>query len=191
VQTLACPSGSKLNVMNRKEFNQLVDKRKELIESVLQKKGAEYSGDANVFHNFEEGTKISFHSKREMVAWEYMTKHLQSIRDMISDDKAYSEHIIREKFGDAINYLILMEAMMIESNGLHSRFCDAIKETAQKAEKKIQELRTPGYERGMDQLGMPRISSPVNPLSKKNDPLDKMKLQQLPPSYDEWYYSSY
>jgi len=182
VQTLACPSGSKLNVMNRKEFNQLVDKRKELIESVLQKKGAEYSGDANVFHNFEEGTKISFHSKREMVAWEYMTKHLQSIRDMISDDKAYSEHIIREKFGDAINYLILMEAMMIESNGLHNRFCDAIKETSAKAEKKINDLYNAQKERGVNQLGLPHFQTPT---------IDKMKIQQLPPNYDEWYYSSY
>lgn len=175
--------------MNRKEFNKLVDKRKELIESVLQKKGAEYSGDTNVFHNFEEGTKMSFHSKREMVAWEYMTKHLQSIRDMISDDKAYSEHIIREKFGDAINYLILMEAMMLDSNGLHNRFCDAVKETKAKAEKKIEELRTSPQERGIDQMGFPKMLG-----TKSNSmiyPTDKMKLQQLPPNYDEWYYSSY
>ena len=70
--------------MNKTEFNKLVDKRKELIESVLQKKGAEYADDVNVFHNFEEGAKMSFHSNREMVAWEYMIKHLQSIKDMIS-----------------------------------------------------------------------------------------------------------
>jgi hypothetical protein len=167
--------------MNRTEFNKLVDKRKELIESVLQKKGAEYSGDANVFHNFEEGAKMSFHSKREMVAWEYMTKHLQSIRDMISDDKAYSEHMIREKFGDAINYLILMEAMMLESNGIEQRFCDAVKETTAKAEKKINELYKSQQERGINQMGLPHFQTPTS----------KMKFQQLPPNYDEWYYSSY
>jgi hypothetical protein len=175
--------------MNRIEFNQLVDKRKELIESVLQKKGAEYSGDANVFHNFEEGAKMSFHSNREMVAWEYMTKHLQSIKDMISTNKPYSEQMIREKFGDAINYLILMEAMMLDSNGLHNRFCDAIKETKAKAEKKIEELRTAPEERGIDQMGFPKMSRTAP--NAMVYPTDKMKLQQLPPNYDEWYYSSY
>jgi hypothetical protein len=168
--------------MNRKEFNALVDKRKELIESVLQKKGAEYANEVNVFHNFEEGAKMSFHNSREMVAWEYMIKHLQSIKDMISNNKPYSEHIIREKFGDAINYLILMEAMMLETNGLHNRFCDAIKETKAKAEKKIEELNKSQQERGINQMGLPHFQS---------TPTSKMKFQQLPPNYDEWYYSSY
>ena len=168
--------------MNRKEFNALVDKRKQLIESVLQKKGAEYANEANVFHNFEEGAKMSFHSKREMVAWEYMIKHLQSIRDMVGDDKSYSEHVIREKFGDAINYLILMEAMMLESNGIKQRFCDAVKETTAKAEKKINDLYTAQQERGVNQMGLPAFQP---------NSLNKIKYQQMPPNYDEWYYSSY
>ena len=176
--------------MNKIEFNKLVDQRIEFIKAVLQKKGAEYANDKDVFHNFEEGTKMSFHDKREMVAWEYMMKHMISIKDMIASKDAYSEYTIREKFGDAINYLILMEAMMLDSNGIQQRFCDAVKETTQKAEKKIEELRTTGRERGMDQLGLPRIS-PDNPLTKANDPLNKLKFQQLPPNYDEWYYSSY
>jgi len=168
--------------MNRKEFNALVDKRKQLIESVLQKKGAEYANEANVFHNFEEGAQMSFHSKREMVAWEYMIKHLQSIRDMVGDDKSYSEHVIREKFGDAINYLILMEAMMLESNGIKQRFCDAVKETTAKAEKKINDLYTAQQERGVNQMGLPAFQPNY---------LNKIKYQQMPPNYDEWYYSSY
>lgn len=176
--------------MNKIEFNKLVDERIKLIQSVLQKKGAEYANDKDVFHNFEEGTKMSFHDTREMVAWEYMMKHMISIKDMISSKSTFSEHTIREKFGDAINYLILMEAMMLDSNGIQQRFCEAVKETTVKAEKKIQELRTPGRERGMDQLGMPRITAD-NPVNKINDPLSKMKFQQLPPNYDEWYYSSY
>ena len=168
--------------MNKTEFNKLVDKRKELIESVSQKKGAEYAADANVFHNFEDGAKMSFHSNREMVAWEYMIKHLQSIKDMISNNTPYSEHVIREKFGDAINYMILMEAMMLETNGLHNRFCDAIKETKAKAEKKIEELNKSQQERGINQMGLPHFQTST---------LNKMKYQQMPPNYDEWYYSSY
>lgn len=169
--------------MKKTEFNKLVDKRIELIQSVLQKKGAEYANDKDVFHNFEEGTKMSFHDKREMVAWEYMMKHMISIKDMIASKDAYSEHIIREKFGDAINYLILIEAMMLESNGIQQRFCEAVKETSEKAEKKLAELnKTTPQERGVNQMGYPKFQTP---------PTNKMKFQQLPPNYDEWYYSSY
>lgn len=177
--------------MNKIEFNKLVDERIKLIQSVLQKKGAEYANDKDVFHNFEEGTKMSFHDTREMVAWEYMMKHMISIKDMISSKSTFSENTIREKFGDAINYLILMEAMMLDSNGIQQRFCEAVKETTAKAEKKIEYLRTEGYERGgVDQLGFPRMPS-NDRRNKLVQPTDKVKFQQLPPNYDEWYYSSY
>lgn len=173
--------------MNKTEFNKLVDERIKLIQSVLQKKGAEYANDKDVFHNFEEGTKMSFHDTREMVAWEYMMKHMISIKDMISSKQTFSEHVIREKFGDAINYLILMESMMLESNGIQARFCEAVKETAKKAERKLEQIRTEGYERGVDQLGFPKMAS--NSFTTTN--IDKIKFQQMPPNYDEWYYSSY
>ena len=169
--------------MKKTEFNKLVDERIKLIQSLLQKKGAEYATDQDVFHNFEEGAKMSFHDKREMVAWEYMMKHMISIKDMISSKDAYSEYTIREKFGDAINYLILMEAMMLESNGIQQRFCDAVKYTSQKAEKKLEQLnKTTPQERGVNQMGYPNFQTL---------PINKFKNQQLPPNYDEWYYSSY
>lgn len=174
--------------MNKTEFNKLVDERIKLIQSVLQKKGAEYANDKDVFHNFEEGTKMSFHNTREMVAWEYMMKHMISIKDMISSKQAFSEHTIREKFGDAINYLILMEAMMLDSNGIQQRFCEAVKETTAKAERKIAELnRTEPQERGIDQMGLPKLPK----LQGNSMSTNKLKFQQLPPNYDEWYYSSY
>lgn len=176
--------------MNKIEFNKQVDERIKLIQSVLQKKGAEYANDKDVFHNFEEGTKMSFHDKREMVAWEYMMKHIISIKDMIASKNAYSENTIREKFGDAINYLILMEVMMLESNGIQQRFCDAVKETTEKANKKLEELRTSPQERGVDQMGLPKLPSNTAPNAFLY-PTNKMKLQQMPPNYDEWYYSSY
>lgn len=185
MQTLACPFGSNSLIMDKIEFNKLVDERIKLIQSVLKKKGAEYANEEDVFHNFEEGTKMSFHDTREMVAWEYMMKHMISIKDMISSKQTFSEHTIREKFGDAINYLVLMEAMMIESNGVNYRFCEAVKQTTIKAEKKLQDLASERSSRGLDQMGFPRMVNNVTPVT------DKMKLQQMPPNYDEWYYSSY
>jgi hypothetical protein len=104
--------------MNRKDFNEIVKKRQELIERVLVNKGAEYANEQNVFYNFEKAVGISFSNSREMVAWEYMTKHLQSIKDLIDADSKQGPKqypaipTVEEKIGDAINYLILIEAML-------------------------------------------------------------------------------
>lgn len=102
--------------MNRERFNKIVDNRCDQIKSTLIKKGAEYSTNENVFHNFDDSVGISFCPTPEMVAWEYMTKHLQSIRDLVESTKhGYAgyptEAMINEKIGDAVNYLILIEGM--------------------------------------------------------------------------------
>ena len=106
--------------MNRTDFNQVVNNRLNLIEKVLANKGKEYAGDENVFHNFESAIGISFAECREKVAWEFMTKHLQSIKDLIEGacsngpTQYPAVPIIEEKIGDAINYLILIEGMLKE-----------------------------------------------------------------------------
>lgn len=106
--------------MIRAEFNEIVERRCDLIKNVLVKKGQEYANDDEVFHNFKNAANISFHSSHEKVAWEFMVKHLQSIKDIIehvSIDGAngYPKNpLIEEKIGDAINYLILIEGMLKE-----------------------------------------------------------------------------
>jgi hypothetical protein len=106
--------------MNRLDFNNIVAKRCELICRVLIEKGREYANDDEVFHNFKNAAGISFHGSHEKVAWEFMVKHLQSIKDIIehvSIDGANgypSNALIEEKIGDSINYLILIEGMLKE-----------------------------------------------------------------------------
>ena len=103
--------------MNRNDFNETVEDRIRLIKKVLQNKGKEYASDENVFHNFIQAKGISFHNSQEKIAWEYSVKHLQSIKDLIDQvDKGAipSIALVEEKFGDAINYLILIEAMIKE-----------------------------------------------------------------------------
>lgn len=105
--------------MTRKEFSEkIVEKRIELIREVLQRKGLEYGAEKNAFYNFNESTGISFHDTNIAVAWEFCVKHLTSIKDMISNFENIgtvpSNEFIEEKFGDAINYMILMEGMMKE-----------------------------------------------------------------------------
>jgi hypothetical protein len=105
--------------MTLSEFKEsVVEPRIELIREVLVKKGTEYGADKSTFHTFEQASELSYHKSPQGVAWEFMCKHLQSIRDMISDkefdDRLPSKEMVKEKFGDAINYLILMEGMFKE-----------------------------------------------------------------------------
>jgi hypothetical protein len=105
--------------MTRSEFKEsVVEPRIELIREVLTKKGTEYGADKSAFHNFEQASQLSYHKTPQGVAWEFMCKHLQSIRDMISDrefeDIIPSKEMVEEKIGDAINYLNLMEGMFKE-----------------------------------------------------------------------------
>ena len=105
--------------MNRRDFTEsVIEPRLELIKKVLIQKGTEYGADKSPFHNFEEASKLSFHTTPQGVAWEFMCKHLQSIKDMIDDhqklDKVPTRELVEEKIGDTINYLILIEGMFRE-----------------------------------------------------------------------------
>ena len=105
--------------MNRKDFYNYVDFVKERTSDVLQKKGDEYNYSKGAFENFEEGIQISLANTREGVAWGYVTKQIQSVRALIREvDTGKMDHLttelIDEKFGDVINYMILIEAMLKE-----------------------------------------------------------------------------
>lgn len=45
-----------------------------------------------------------------------MMKHLVSVLDLIEGSLPATEHMINEKIGDAINYLILCEAVLKEKD---------------------------------------------------------------------------
>lgn len=101
--------------MTRKQFVQdVVQRRVQLIQEVLQSKNEEYAGQEDVFKAFTEALPLSFHDTKQAVAWEFMVKHLQSIK-MIIESRSKGilpdEKILEEKIGDAINYLILIEGM--------------------------------------------------------------------------------
>ncbi len=106
--------------MTRKEFNENIVERG-MIRSriVLRSKNEEYAGEEEVFENFKQGLGISFHTIPEKYTWELLCKHLQSIKDIISDvenNKLPTEDLIDEKFADAHNYLYLIEGMIKERN---------------------------------------------------------------------------
>ena len=105
--------------MTRKQFVQdVVQRRVQLIQEVLEHKNSEYADKDDVFKAFTEALPLSFHDTKQAVAWEFMVKHLQSIKMIIEarakTGKIPDEKVLEEKIGDAINYLILIEGMFKE-----------------------------------------------------------------------------
>jgi len=105
--------------MTRKQFVQdVVQRRVQLIKDVLETKNSEYADQEDVFKAFTESLPLSFHDTKQAVAWEFMVKHLQSIKMIIEarakTGKIPDQKVLEEKIGDAINYLILIEGMFKE-----------------------------------------------------------------------------
>ena len=106
--------------MTQKDFTEkIVNKRIESISSSLIKKNNEYASIGDVFEAFKAGARLSLHDTKEAVAWEFMVQHLQSIQQIVSNyennKKLPDVLLLEEKFGDAINYLILLEGMFKEN----------------------------------------------------------------------------
>jgi hypothetical protein len=102
--------------MKRNRFNEIVDQTLEQVTEVLIEKSIEYSRNDNPFHNFDVGARKTG-LIREKVLDGMALKHDISIDDMVNDiedGKLPSYDTINEKFGDAINYLILKKASIID-----------------------------------------------------------------------------
>lgn len=105
--------------MNAERLDTIIELRLLRIRDVLQLKNAGYAaGDRDKLHNFKAGATL-LRSTPEKALLGYLTKHMVSIYDLVADldsGKCASQDVWREKIGDAINYLILLEALTEERN---------------------------------------------------------------------------
>jgi hypothetical protein len=101
--------------MTRDEFMEFYKDKSSKLQELLQKKNNEYSNGLSAFYNFEEGLAISTCETREELAWNFMTKHLQSMKDIITN-KTGTDNLIAEKASDIILYTYLIWAMKEETN---------------------------------------------------------------------------
>jgi hypothetical protein len=102
--------------MNAKQFDIILERRISLIRSVLNAKRKEYAdGLRDRLHNFNRAAAILQVSREEALLGMW-AKHITSILDIVDDmkRKVFPVEMIEEKIGDAINYLILLEAMLKE-----------------------------------------------------------------------------
>lgn len=114
--------------MKHTRFEKIFNRRVKLTRDVLASKNAEYASDADKLHNFKRaGAMLNCTPEKALIGmW---TKHIISLLDIVDeldkkcgtnqncfpafDGDAYMEKI-DEKIGDAINYLILLEALITE-----------------------------------------------------------------------------
>jgi len=107
-----------MNHLTFEQFEEIVSRRAKLTWETLVKKGKEYATVDRAMDSFHDQAQFSMHEQPTSVAWELMVKHLYSVRRLIkeyeTDNKIPSQYMIDEKIGDAINYLILIEALFKE-----------------------------------------------------------------------------
>lgn len=111
--------------MNTETFNTIVKDRVAKIQATLISKAAEYSNDKDRLHNFKVAARMEEPADSpESALWGMMRKHLVSVLDIVAatrNGKYPSSAMRDEKIGDAVNYLILLEALLIEHSPIEPR----------------------------------------------------------------------
>ena len=101
--------------MRVSEFESVLNRRLELTRKVLASKREEYAADGDRMSNFRRAA-LMLGCTRQRALVGMMAKHWVSILDMVDqwEEKKtiFSAERIEEKVGDAINYLVLLEAIM-------------------------------------------------------------------------------
>jgi len=114
--------------MQHKKFEKLLDETIKRIKDTLAVKNTEYATDFDKLHNFKRaGEMLQCSPEKALIGmW---TKHIISLLDIVDELECKcgtqscsfpafdtGEYIatLEEKIGDAINYLILLEALIKE-----------------------------------------------------------------------------
>ena len=98
---------------NLDQFDTVCNERIVKIKKVLLSKSKEYAKGADRYHNFNVAARVGGTS-REKALLGMMMKHLVSVLDIIEEPGRFNDEVIDEKIGDMINYLILLEGMLLE-----------------------------------------------------------------------------
>ena len=98
---------------NLDQFDTVCRERLDKIQSILLAKGKEYAKEGDRYHNFKVAARV-LGTTQEKALLGMMIKHWVSILDIIEEPGNWSDEVIDEKIGDMINYLILLEGMLLE-----------------------------------------------------------------------------
>jgi hypothetical protein len=104
-----------MSIIANNHFEKVVTDTLLEIKELLIIKGKEYRRNDNVYHNFDQGSRIKGITP-EKVLDGFLLKHEISIADMTDDlDKGIlpSKVKVEEKFNDNIIYLLIKKAMIL------------------------------------------------------------------------------
>jgi hypothetical protein len=99
--------------MNNEQFNKILERRLIKIKEILGSKADEYSMNSDRLWNFKQAAPLVEGSSAQAL-WGMLAKHLVSVQDLVMKRLVNSRPNCDEKIGDAINYLILLEAVLRE-----------------------------------------------------------------------------
>ena len=99
--------------MNAEQFDKILHETVSSAVETLASKAKEYAkGDR--LYNFKRAAVILETTPEKALAG-MIAKHLVSVLDLIEGTLPATEHMLNEKIGDTINYLILLKALLIEN----------------------------------------------------------------------------
>jgi hypothetical protein len=98
------------------DFSEVLINRINSIQRILALKAEEYASNKSRFHNFEvAGRKAGTTPEKALLGM--MMKHVVAVDDLVDwieeCPHKLTNEIINEKIGDNINYLILLEGMLL------------------------------------------------------------------------------
>jgi|SRR6185369_2079586 len=100
--------------MTNQEFYKLMSDTFESAKLIAESKGKDYTkGSLDALANFKEGGKAIDIAPIE-VCWIFMNKHYQAITNYVKTKGRSESEPISERIKDMINYLILMQGIIIE-----------------------------------------------------------------------------
>ena len=99
--------------METKQFNKLLTEIQAHQKETLSVKSKEYAQNDDRLHNFKEGAKLAL-TTPGVYLWMLATKHLECARNLAYGLLPNEKELVREKLGDARNYLLLLEALLDE-----------------------------------------------------------------------------
>lgn len=103
--------------MNPKQFESELDEILTQTKDVLASKSKEYSKESDKHYNFKRAAQI-INKTPETALWGMYIKHFTSVQDIVEKIEETGEtprlEILAEKFGDSINYMILLYTLIKE-----------------------------------------------------------------------------
>ena len=100
--------------MTTEKFNNIINWQIEHCKSILCSKAKEYA-TADRLHNFKIAGALQGISPVQALMG-MMTKHTVSVADMCMSAETYPQALWDEKITDSINYLLLLSALIRESD---------------------------------------------------------------------------